>query len=83
MRTGCTRWVRRRAAELRRAIERREWFDPWVFESDAETEEDDASDGNDASDEEDAREAAAADAVLPWVAGCTAALDVSGIARRP
>jgi uncharacterized protein len=48
--------VRRRAAELRRAIERREWFDPWVFELD---------------DEDDA----ALSAVLPWVAGCTAALE--------
>ena len=26
--------ARRRADELRRAIERREWFDPWVFEGD-------------------------------------------------
>jgi uncharacterized protein len=48
--------VRRRAAELRRAIERRAWFDPWVFELD---------------DEDDA----ALSAVLPWVAGCTAALE--------
>jgi uncharacterized protein len=32
--------VRRRAAELRRAIERREWFDPWIFELESESESD-------------------------------------------
>ncbi|WP_284616172.1 YecA/YgfB family protein [Aquabacterium humicola] len=29
--------LRRRHAELNRAIERRDWFDPWVWELDAET----------------------------------------------
>ena len=64
--------VRRRAAELQRAIERRAWFDPWVFESDDEVE----ADLDDEDDEDDDRSVAAAvDAVVPWVAGCTAALE--------
>jgi uncharacterized protein len=55
--------VRRREAELRRAIERREWFDPWIFELELESEsESDAS-------------AAARESVLSWVGGCTAALE--------
>lgn len=52
--------VRGREAELRRAIERRQWFDPWVFEV--------HTDGDDAG-------AAAVDAVLPWAAGFAAALE--------
>jgi uncharacterized protein len=50
--------VRRRHAELDAAIERRDWFDPWVFELDGD--EDDAS----------------ADAVYPWVAGFSTALEL-------
>jgi len=61
--------VRRRAAELQRAIERREWFDPWVFESD------DAGDEDLRAEDADASGDADVDAVLPWVAGCTAALE--------
>lgn len=53
--------VRRREAELRHAIERRDWFDPWIFELELESE-------SDAS-------AAARASVLPWVFGCTAALE--------
>jgi len=49
--------VRRRHAELARAITARTWFDPWVYELD------------------DA-EASPADAVLPWVAGFAAALEL-------
>jgi uncharacterized protein len=76
--------VRRRADELRRAIERRTWFDPWVFELDVPDENDDALDDDfgaageeaDEGDQGDdgARDAALA-AVLPWAAGCTAALE--------
>ena len=51
----------RREAELRRAIERREWFDPRVFE----LEDDDA-----------ASPADGVDAVYPWVAGFAAAMEI-------
>lgn len=51
----------RREAELRRAIERREWFDPRVFE----LEDDDA-----------ASPAYGVDAVYPWVAGFAAAMEI-------
>lgn len=54
--------VARREAELRRAIGRREWFDPWVFELD------DGADGEDGS-------AASSDPAYPWVAGFAAALE--------
>lgn len=53
--------VLRRHAELERAITARQWFDPWVFDLDA-----DAA-GN---------EVAPSDVVLPWVAGFAAALDL-------
>ena len=53
--------MRRREAELRRAIERRDWFDPWIFELELEGESDES--------------AAARASVLPWVGGCTAALE--------
>ena len=53
--------VARREAELRRAIGRREWFDPWVFELED-------SDG-------EAGHAASADPAYPWVAGFAAALE--------
>jgi uncharacterized protein len=55
--------VARREAELRRAIGRREWFDPWVFELD-----DDAA-GADGS-------AAGSDPAYAWVAGFAAALEI-------
>lgn len=54
--------VARREAELRRAIGRRDWFDPWVFELD------DASAGADAG-------AAGSDPAYAWVAGFAAALE--------
>jgi uncharacterized protein len=75
--------VQRRVDELRHAIERRTWFDPWVFETEA-AEDDlaDLDDGDDVVEEDDLggddhvhREGTAAAAVLPWVAGCTAALE--------
>ena len=56
--------VLRREAELRRAIGRREWFDPWIFEL--------AASGEGADDD---GEAAIREAVLPWVAGFAAALE--------
>jgi uncharacterized protein len=56
--------VLRREAELRRAIGRREWFDPWVFELD----DDDDAAGDDAS-------AARSDPAYSWVAGFAAALE--------
>ncbi|HEX4234413.1 MAG TPA: YecA family protein [Caldimonas sp.] len=73
--------VGRRADELRRAIERRTWFDPWVFEADADLAGDDPidldeGDDDDLSDEAaDDDEGAGVEAVLPWVAGFTAALE--------
>jgi uncharacterized protein len=51
--------AQRRHAELDDAIARRQWFDPWVFELQA--------------DDED--EPAAPDAVYPWVAGFALAMD--------
>ena len=57
--------VVRREAELRRAIGRREWFDPWVFELD---DDDDDAAGDDAS-------AARSDPAYSWVAGFAAALE--------
>jgi uncharacterized protein len=72
--------VHRRADELRHAIERRGWFDPWVFEVDAAADDvvTDYDDGGEFEDDvpdlaEEEHHAGAA--VLPWVAGCTAALE--------
>jgi len=76
--------VRRRADELRRAIERRTWFDPWVFEIDVadpadEAIDDDFVDSGSAAGEggesDDGASDAALAAVLPWASGCTAALE--------
>jgi uncharacterized protein len=72
--------VRRRAAELRSAIERRTWFDPWVFALDeapggpAADAFDDDIDADADGDGEDATQRDV-EAVMPWVAGCTAALE--------
>jgi uncharacterized protein len=54
--------VARREAELRGAIERREWFDPWLFELDSGPSGNDRRDGGN-------------DAAYPWVAGFAAALE--------
>lgn len=51
--------VKQRHAELETAIAKRQWFDPWIFELEA----------------DDDSEAAIDDAVLPWVAGFAAAFD--------
>jgi uncharacterized protein len=57
--------VFRREAELRRAIGRREWFDPWVFELHDDDDGATAGDGN----------AARSDPAYAWVAGFAAALE--------
>jgi uncharacterized protein len=57
--------VRRRHAEINNAIQRRDWFDPWVFALDEEESDTDSElDGDNPSL-----------AVLPWVAGFAAAMD--------
>jgi uncharacterized protein len=53
--------VLRRHAQLERAIARRQWFDPWVFDLEA---------------EEPGGEVAPSQVVLPWVAGFSAALEL-------
>lgn len=84
--------VRRRHAELDAAIEARRWFDPWVFEPEADDEApgptrapaaDDGLAGLAGLADEDGSEAHGADgappevqAVYPWVAGCVTALDL-------
>ena len=55
--------VARREAELRAAIERRDWFDPWVFELSAEPSPESVADASDS------------DPAYPWVAGFAAALE--------
>ena len=83
--------VRRRHAELDRAIGARQWFDPWVFELDSDDDDDAADDGpvglgdtphaggeeGDVGDEDDSGGAlsAASSAVYPWVAGFVTALE--------
>ena len=51
--------LRQRHAVVDRAIEARDWFDPWVFQL----------------DDEDGNEAPPAESMLPWVAGFAAAMD--------
>ena len=60
--------VVRREVELRRAIERRAWFDPRVFELEV----DDAA----GAIEDDQGADANVDAVYPWVAGFAAAMEI-------
>jgi uncharacterized protein len=66
--------VHRRHAELAGAIARRQWFDPWVFELEA----DPARVGAADTDDEEVNDAAAAtsEAVYPWVAGFTLAMEL-------
>ncbi len=78
--------VLRRHAELDAAIERRDWFDPWVFELEADPAEaeadaivdDDDDDDEDADPQYDPEGGApgAIDAVYPWVAGFATALEL-------
>lgn len=60
--------VLRRHAELNDAIDRRQWFDPWVFELGEEAGEDDEDGFDDGAPSE-------VDAVYPWVAGFATALE--------
>lgn len=75
--------VRRRHAEIDRAIAARDWFDPWIFQLDDDGAADADADADAGSDEDLAEEGAAPavpaavrDATLPWVAGFAAALEV-------
>ena len=61
--------VRRRYAELNDAIARRQWFDPWVFELEADVATQPEPDSDDAAPPE-------VDAVYPWVAGFATALEL-------
>ena len=70
--------VARRDAELRRAIGRRQWFDPWVFELDDDDDDDDGDDDGDDGDNGSAGAdggASRSDPAYPWVAGFAAALE--------
>ena len=75
--TRLTALVLRRHAELDDAIQRRQWFDPWVFEL---SDEGDAADSGaldvDDDDEADDGDPGAIDAVYPWVAGFATALEL-------
>ena len=65
--------VSRRHAELDDAIQRRQWFDPWVFElsdDDAALEQVDGDAGDTEADP------GSIDAVFPWVAGFATALEL-------
>ena len=64
--------AQRRHAELDDAIERRQWFDPWVFE----LADDAAADSAAGRDEGGDVAPAAVDAVYPWVAGFATALEL-------
>ena len=77
----------RRHAELNAAIAQRQWFDPWVFELDADaadaagqgTAEPDDIDVDDFDNGDgDTPEPPAIDAVYPWVAGFAAAQEYFG-----
>jgi uncharacterized protein len=57
----------RRHAELNDAIDRRQWFDPWVFEL--------GDEGDVSADEFDDGAPPEVDAVYPWVAGFATALE--------
>jgi uncharacterized protein len=73
--TRLTALVLRRHAELDDAIQRRQWFDPRVFELvDDEPADPGASDGRDEDDPHDG--SGAVEAVYPWVAGFATALEL-------
>jgi len=60
--------VRRRHAELAAAIERRQWFDPWVFELEA--------DPHPGTRKVPPDRSPAGEAVYPWVAGFATAMEL-------
>jgi uncharacterized protein len=66
--------ARRRHAELAAAIARRQWFDPWVFELEA----DPARAGAEGTEDEaiDDAAVAASEAVYSWVAGFALAMEL-------
>ena len=71
--------VLRRHAELDDAIQRRQWFDPLVFELSDGDAADGALDDRDAAEEDDGDDdghGGAIDAVYPWVAGFATALEL-------
>ena len=64
--------VRRRHAELDAAIGQRQWFDPWIYQLEADDRGDDNADDN----AEDHGADSPADSVLPWTAGFAAAMEI-------
>lgn len=72
--------VLRRHDELEEAIQRRQWFDPWVFElsddDDADEHDHVEDDVGDEGDEDQDGDSGAIDAVYPWVAGFATALEL-------
>lgn len=66
--------VLRRHAELEFAIGHRKWFDPWVFELQADGNEGDSANDVDVVDDDDEPDGCS-DAVYPWVAGFAAAME--------
>lgn len=65
--------AQRRHAELERAIARREWFDPWVFELEGDEPAEVRAVADD--DDETGLETTATEAAYPWVAGFVTALE--------
>ena len=68
--------VLRRHAELDDAIQRRQWFDPWVFELSDDDESAHERDDDEEDDDEGDAGSGAIDAVYPWVAGFATALEL-------
>ncbi len=70
--------AQRRHAELNRAIADRQWFDPWVFEMEGDDEEaprDESHDEDEEDDDFDEGGGSGSDAVYPWVAGFSLAME--------
>lgn len=68
--------ARRRHDELQRAIQARQWFDPWLFEVEIDDEaREGGREGDEAADEPAPGSAAVSASVLPWVAGFELAME--------